>query len=73
LADLEIALIHQIQKRVKEEGQEIEAEQEGRQEMISVTEVMFERIAFVFEHVVILVLDLPARPAIPHHGFHGCL
>jgi hypothetical protein len=33
--------------------------------MISVTEVMFERIAFVFEHVVILVLDTfqRARPS----------
>ena len=43
MADLEIALIHQIQNRVKEEGQEIEAEQEGRQEMISVTEVVIGR------------------------------
>jgi hypothetical protein len=42
----------------------------GRQVLLAMTVVMFEMIAFGFEDIVVLVLDVPAGSSGLHDGLH---
>ena len=63
MADLLIPFVDQVEDGLEEESQQIEAEQEGSQVLAAVAEIVFQMVAFGFEHVIIFVLNLPAGPA----------
>ena len=70
LADGLVFLIHQFQDRVHQEGQQVERKEEGSQVLLAVSKVVLDMIALGFEDVIVLVLDLPAGPAVQGNGFN---
>jgi len=69
-ADEPVTLIPQLQQGVQAEGQQVHRQQQAGEMLLAVTEVVFQVIAPVLEHVVVFVLDLPARPPGGHQPGH---
>lgn len=69
-ANQSVALIGQFQQGVQAKGQQVHCRQEAGEMLFAVTEVVFQMIAPVFEHVVVFVFNLPARPAGSHQPGH---
>ena len=64
LPDRPITLIDQVKDGVPQEGQQVEGEQQRRQILLPMPEVVFQMVAFGLEDVVVFVFDLPARPPV---------
>ncbi len=57
----------QVAQRVPGEGEQVHGDQQGREVLIAVAEVVFEVVALGLEEVEALVLDLPPSPCSPWH------
>ena len=51
-----------LQHRMKQKGQQVEAEQKRRQILLAMTKVVLQMIALRLQHIVVFVFDLPASP-----------
>ena len=70
VANQPVVFIGQFQQGVQPKGQQVHRHQQGGEMLFAVAEVMFQMIAPVLEHVVILVFDLPAGPPGGHQSCH---
>ena len=56
-----VSLVTQIQDSVAEECEQVEQHHDHGEVVFAMPEVVFEVIAIVLEHIVVFVLDFPAR------------
>src|SRR4030043_220853 len=63
------ATVQQLQRRVKQEGQQVQRQQCLGEEQLAMAEIVLKVVALGFEGVDILVFDLPARTGCLHQLF----
>jgi len=61
-ADAPIGSVVEVQEGVHQEGEDVQRGEHGAEVFLPVPEVVFERVAFGFERVVVFVLDFPPAP-----------
>ncbi len=64
--------IHERKDGMEQKRQQIERHQRRRQMVLPMPKVMLKMIALGFQHIVVLIFDLPAgTPCCHHPGHHG--
>ena len=67
-ANLLVTLVGEFQERVQSKGQQVHRDQEAGEVLLAVSEVVLQVIAPILEHVIALVLDLPAGASSRHQA-----
>lgn len=68
-----VFFVHQAHDSVEQKSQQVQTEQQGRQELCSLSEIVFEMIAFGLEDIVVFIFDFPACASVARNRFDGCL